>query len=963
MKNAHHSLNGNTLKWESNKRLREKFKRIIQVTSVIVLFHIFIISYHDRPKELDNIPVSTVSSQTTNILASTVINQPDSVSASVATKNATNSFESTVSKNKSRKTTNARNSTLRNLRGNVTYYELIKDFRYHYQFRFEINNNTDNDTRLMILLNGSVRTCVDYWDFAVGRRILAALRSFRFSILVICNKKRTYDLQTRVKTNADVMYIYHSLQKWMNDVYYKQFQYYPRLYIHGISRGSRIAGLLCRILPIQHQILTVHPGESHGMRTPSQYPTDLQRRLQLDSVFANWFYFDFCYKPTLNNETISQLCPFQSEKYYYQPVPPTYFIHLQNDRLFSLAEYTDLINFIRNNSFDLGGKLLNHTESVKLYVMPPSNATLTYMHETYDTWHSKPHASAIFYEHYVNQSLYIAKNKTRRTCPCLPIDFTYYERYPNITQKWPKQKQDDYKDYVDDIKRFLHSFCEDVCADLYTDHGMSSRNLDKALEWVDKIDALRHSLFVEDYVSRPLRIWMYNKTSIVNNNTYFASNPPDYVNIISEYHMYSPEYYLQNYFKQLQTSSDISRRNLQWAGNPLLADYFVIPSDLSYYYFYPDVNMLTRMNFEALVKELNTEYFEPLLANIRTKFPYWTMAKHADQHGSNHILTILTGRNMGLLFNDMQKILKNVVQIVFTGLRQDMLSSNTLPPLDYRGIPIIYRHGYDVVIPQFTRVISGSNRSLTISELVGKKKSLLFFAGALKHSVDWNSARRRLELLSNDMKKREFKMTEKRNDTPYDILVVIDGHQEPHEYVNSMQSTVFALCPEGFFPWSPRLYDALQLGAIPLILADNIVLPFERFIDWPSFTIKINVSNIENMIDLVQHINQLEKYITKKLSNTQQYADAFRWPYSSVGENGHEKHDFLPDEDKNGSARNPLHYLGLELRCRRLEQLYGLTSDSFSSKSISAQQQACTVHPSVCPCHNRNRTVAFREYF
>ena len=918
-KNSHSPLYISAILWQMNRQILPRIKSILTVIMLIVLFNILNVSLKEMPKKTTTPPVLT------------------------------NSREESL---------NAKNSTvpiptrIRDI--DITYYELVNDTRYHYEFRFAYDSNTtNNDTRLMILLNGSIRTCIDYWDFAVGRRILATLRSFHYSILVICSKKKTYDLDETVQKNADVKWIYASLQKWINDVYYKHFQHYPRLYIHGISR----------VLPIQQHIFTIYPGDQHGMLTRSQYPVDLQQRLQLDPVFANWFYFDFCYRPLLNN-SISDLCPFQSDRYYYQPVPPTYFIHLQNDRLCQLSQYTSLITQIHQHAFVLGGNLLNNTEGVKLYVMAPANATPTYMQQTYDTWYSKPHASAIFYEHYVNRSFYNAINNTRQTCQCLPTDFRYYQLYPNITQTWSKQKQNEYEDYANDIERYVHFFCEDVCGDLHTDHAMSSRHLDKALEWVNRVDTLRHSLYIQDYLARPLRIWMYNKTSIITtNDTYFSSKVPDYVDIATKYRMYSPKYFLQDYFQQLKTSSTFSRHNLQWANNPLLAEYFIIPSDLTYYYFYPDVNIMTRKDFRILVTKLNSVYFETSLRNVRSIFLYWTMAKQADQMGSNHILTILAGRNMGIFYNDTQKLLKNVIQIVFTGVRQDMLPPNAPPATDLRGIPIIYRHGYDVVIPPFTRLIPSSSLSSDVSRVVKNKKHLLFFAGTLGNTITSTSARPLLSALAIDIEeKHKYNRTTKIEGEQYDTLIVIDGHQKPHEYIKSIQSSVFSLCPEGYFPWSPRFYDAIQLGAIPLILADNIVLPFERFIDWPSFSAKMNVSNIENMIDLVQRIDNLIQYTTRKLTNAQPYADAFRWPYSAVGENGHKKHVFLPNEDKNGSAKNAFHYISMELRCRRLEQLYGLTSDSFSQQSIDAQRQACTSHPSVCPCHNRKRSVALQQY-
>ena len=866
------------------------------------------------------------------------------------------------------KSLTVKTSTIRpvsQLQTNITYYKLANHTLYHYQFRFEYNiTNTNDDLRLMILLNGDVRTCVDYWDFAVGRRILATLHSFHFSVLTICSEKRKYDGERPAQKNDGIKWMYISLQKWMNDVFYKHFQRYPRLYLHGISKGSEVATLLSRILPIQQQILTISLGNSHSLFTHSDYPIEFQRRLQLDPTFANWFYFDFCYKHMINNNITYKFCPFQSDRHHYQPVPPTYFIHLQNDRFFSEVDFADAIKVLRQDSFVLGGKLLNHTEGIKFYAMSPANITPTYMQETYDRWRSKPHASAIFYEHYVNRSQYKATKSTRKTCQCLGTDFRYYEQYPNITQTWSKLKQDRYKDYANDIKKYIHFFCEDVCGDLHTDHGMSSRHLDKTLQWINRIDSLRHSLFIEDYLDRPLRIWMYDKTSIVSNQTHFSSIQPDYSNMSKSYQMYSPEYYLQDYFQQLKASNLIPRHNLQWSDNPLLADYFMIPSDMTYYYFYPDVNQLNRVDIVNLIDKLNTVYFETLLSNVRNTFPFWTMANHVDQYGSNHILPILNGKNAGLLYNHTQKALRNVIQLVFTGFRQDLLPPKSAPLTDRRGAVVIYRHGYDVVIPPYTRLIPNNSLTQNVTTLVKHKTRLLFFAGALDHMVAENSARALLwNLRENVTESQKRNVTIQIKGKRYDALVVIDGHQTDNEYMDSIQSSAFYLCPEGFYPWSPRFYDAIQLGAVPLVLADNIVLPFERFIDWLSFTAKVNVSNTENLINLVQRIDNLEQYITQKLINVDPYRDAFKWPYSAVGEKGHKRHVFLSEEDKNGTARNAFHYISMELRCRRLEQMYGLTSESFSSKSMDAQRRACTAHADVCPCHDAKQSLAFRQYF
>jgi hypothetical protein len=254
-------------------------------------------------------------------------------------------------------------------------------------------------------------------------------------------------------------------------------------------------------------------------------------------------------------------------------------------------------------------------------------------------------------------------------------------------------------------------------------------------------------------------------------------------------------------------------------------------------------------------------------------------------------------------------------------------------------------------------------KSDDIDVLVRKKKRLFYFAGALSHATSMIAARARLSLLWHDMnKKRKVHMTAEIQKRNYHVITIIDGHIETSEYIKSIQSSIFALCPEGFLPWSPRLYESIQIGAIPVILADNIVLPFERFIDWRSLSAKINVSHIENIIHIAYRIENLEEYTKEKLKNVLPYLYAFRWPYSIVTEKKTNKRIFKLQNDKDKRAEDVFYYLSLELRCRRLEQWYGFTVNTTTVKSLEAQRLACTNHPTVCPCHNEKNSLAFKEY-
>lgn len=976
-----------------SKKLFKKRTLIILAVLFIIFINIFTSILHGLPEETTSTlasilkkmtfstikpststtspPITTTKSTqstptTTQSLTTTKSTQSTSTTIQSITTTKSTQRTSTTSKQTTKTTTTKKvltspvTTTTPPMNGDMINYRLAKDPRYYYEFRYELyTNNTDEEPRLMILINGNGRVCLDYWQFTVGRRILAQLRMFHFSYVAICTARKRFDVTGTVHTNPDVKWIYYSLQKWIHEIYYAKFRQYPRIYFHGISRGSQLAALLGRILPVQAHIFTLYPGHWEAMLTRSRHSMDMQTRLSLDPTFANWFYFEYCYSPQTNYTNISDICPLQSTQNYFQPVPPTYFMYGKHDGFFVPSDYTSLIKNIYEDGIQLGGILLKHNDSLKFEILPPLNVTPRSMQEYFFPWHSKPYASEFFHQHYTLPKLHKPYNRTRKTCICVNIDFRYYEEFPNITNQWTKEKQEQYKDYAKDIKDNLKAFCEDTCGDLFTSHSMLSRDLDKILQWVSQIDLRRQAYYLEDYLNRSLRIWMYDKHSIINKIEHFSSNQPNWINISKPYKMYSSEYFLQDYFQRLQLKNN-SRLNYQWIDNPLLADYFLIPHDLNYYYFSAEPSDMTDVQFDDLRKKLNTMYFEPLLKTIRTRFPYWTMAKREDQYGSNHIIAMLGGRNMGFLYPHTQQLLKNVIQLVYTGIRQDLLPPYTPIPYGYRNMDIVYKHGYDIVLPQYTPLKLNNRRFLMhFNELIEKKKRLFYFAGSLEHATTIKAARALLlNLWENIDKNHRYNKTIEIERKQYETMTVINGHIKPDEYFESIQSTVFALCPEGFLPWSPRLYEALQIGAIPIILADNIVLPFERFIDWRSISAKINITSIDNIVNYVYKINNLEKYIKRKLEYALPYRNAFQWPYT-----GGRKHVLLPGADQYGSARNVFYYLSLELRCRRLEQFYGLTSQYLSPKSIRAQRQTCTNHRNICPCYTAERSVAFREYF
>ncbi|URE21067.1 Exostosin family [Musa troglodytarum] len=78
--------------------------------------------------------------------------------------------------------------------------------------------------------------------------------------------------------------------------------------------------------------------------------------------------------------------------------------------------------------------------------------------------------------------------------------------------------------------------------------------------------------------------------------------------------------------------------------------------------------------------------------------------------------------------------------------------------------------------------------------------------------------------------------------------------EHPPTYYEDMQQAVFCLCPLGWAPWSPGLVEAVIFGCIPVIIADDIVLPFADAIPWEEiavFAAKEDVPKLDTILTLL----------------------------------------------------------------------------------------------------------------
>lgn len=78
-----------------------------------------------------------------------------------------------------------------------------------------------------------------------------------------------------------------------------------------------------------------------------------------------------------------------------------------------------------------------------------------------------------------------------------------------------------------------------------------------------------------------------------------------------------------------------------------------------------------------------------------------------------------------------------------------------------------------------------------------------------------------------------------------------------------MSNSIFSLCPRGFGPTSFRLYESIQMGCIPVYIADKNehFLPFSEIIDWQKLCIIVNKKDLKNLDNVLLSIVNERKHI------------------------------------------------------------------------------------------------------
>jgi hypothetical protein len=80
------------------------------------------------------------------------------------------------------------------------------------------------------------------------------------------------------------------------------------------------------------------------------------------------------------------------------------------------------------------------------------------------------------------------------------------------------------------------------------------------------------------------------------------------------------------------------------------------------------------------------------------------------------------------------------------------------------------------------------------------------------------------------------------------------GRASAYDYKSLMLTSTFSVAPAGNGLHSFRLAEAIFFGSIPVIVDDQIVLPFCSVLDWRRFSVRISSGQIHSLPHILRQI-------------------------------------------------------------------------------------------------------------
>ncbi|XBH88411.1 hypothetical protein VPH35_075698 [Triticum aestivum] len=214
------------------------------------------------------------------------------------------------------------------------------------------------------------------------------------------------------------------------------------------------------------------------------------------------------------------------------------------------------------------------------------------------------------------------------------------------------------------------------------------------------------------------------------------------------------------------------------------------------------------------------------VALVRREMPYWNRSAGAD-----HVF--VASHDFGACFHPMEDV------AVADGIPEFLKKSILLQTFGVHG-PHVCQEAEHVVIPPHVP----PEVALELPEPEKARRDIFaFFRGKMEvHpkniSGRFYSKKVRTELLQRYGRNSKFYLKRKRYD----------------DYRSEMARSLFCLCPLGWAPWSPRLVESVLLGCVPVIIADDIRLPFPSVLRWQDISLQVAEKDVASLETVLDHV-------------------------------------------------------------------------------------------------------------
>ena len=193
----------------------------------------------------------------------------------------------------------------------------------------------------------------------------------------------------------------------------------------------------------------------------------------------------------------------------------------------------------------------------------------------------------------------------------------------------------------------------------------------------------------------------------------------------------------------------------------------------------------------------------------------------------------------------------------YFGISNDMINAIDFYSKKYPNNKIIFSWNHDIDFSKYNFFIENLNNVCIINYNTSKKSKNDIIVPFWTYSdkvdivdIEKNIICNFIGTINNELRLKIFKTFKNKNG--YYIEQKIDYNS----FVNVVSKSNFTFCPRGLGLSSYRFFECMFLGSIPVLFADDVILPYDNIINYDDMIIRIPESKILDF-----------EFINDKLSN------------------------------------------------------------------------------------------------